>query len=304
MNEVTRACVDCGEDISHRHGNARRCETCARACEKAREAERAKTREYAHTPKMMAERICVVCGGSFRSHSTRRVTCSIRCRSWRATHPGIPIPMERACLTCGQVVSAVNGRRYCSRTCASAASKRRVRDIKSPYVRHETCRTCGGPLPAGAKAGQMYCSQKCGLRDKLAERALMESIGTRACALCGEDFKPKSSRNVTCSPVCSKAWNVATRSTDYNHRRRARLNASKDSVGVSTRDWTRLLNRIGRRCFYCGVKAERLTMDHVIPLSRGGRHAIGNVVPACRKCNGEKHDDLVVEWRRRLASAA
>jgi 5-methylcytosine-specific restriction endonuclease McrA len=43
-------------------------------------------------------------------------------------------------------------------------------------------------------------------------------------------------------------------------------------------------------CHYCGrnVGAENLTMDHVIPVSRGGRSTRGNCVPACKDCNNKK----------------
>ena len=43
-------------------------------------------------------------------------------------------------------------------------------------------------------------------------------------------------------------------------------------------------------CHYCGKKfsAHELTMDHIIPLSRGGRSTKGNVVPACLDCNQKK----------------
>ena len=43
-------------------------------------------------------------------------------------------------------------------------------------------------------------------------------------------------------------------------------------------------------CHYCEGKfaAKDLTMDHVVPVSRGGTSTKGNVVPACRKCNENK----------------
>ena len=60
-------------------------------------------------------------------------------------------------------------------------------------------------------------------------------------------------------------------------------------------------------CHYCGrqVGARQLTMDHVVPLIRGGRSTRGNVVPACKTCNTKKQLLLPVEWEeylRRLAS--
>lgn len=43
-------------------------------------------------------------------------------------------------------------------------------------------------------------------------------------------------------------------------------------------------------CHYCGkkYKPDELTMDHIIPVSRGGKSNKGNVVPCCKKCNSEK----------------
>jgi 5-methylcytosine-specific restriction endonuclease McrA len=50
-------------------------------------------------------------------------------------------------------------------------------------------------------------------------------------------------------------------------------------------------------CHYCGrrVGFKNLTMDHVIPLSRGGRSTKGNLVPCCKKCNTAKKSDLPPE---------
>ncbi|MBW7934511.1 MAG: HNH endonuclease [Gemmatimonadaceae bacterium] len=54
----------------------------------------------------------------------------------------------------------------------------------------------------------------------------------------------------------------------------------------------------GRRCVACGVRLslDVVTLDHVIPLSRGGNHASGNVVAACRDCNQLKSSMLPVEF--------
>jgi len=37
-------------------------------------------------------------------------------------------------------------------------------------------------------------------------------------------------------------------------------------------------------------------MDHLVPLSRGGRSTKGNVVPACKRCNTGKKQNLAFEW--------
>lgn len=43
-------------------------------------------------------------------------------------------------------------------------------------------------------------------------------------------------------------------------------------------------------CYYCHAKflPDELTMDHVVPLSRGGRSTKGNIVPCCKTCNNKK----------------
>lgn len=43
-------------------------------------------------------------------------------------------------------------------------------------------------------------------------------------------------------------------------------------------------------CHYCGKssKPKDLTMDHIIPLSRGGKSTKGNIVPCCKECNNKK----------------
>ena len=57
-------------------------------------------------------------------------------------------------------------------------------------------------------------------------------------------------------------------------------------------------------CYYCGRKVgfASLTMDHVIPLGRGGRSTRGNLVPSCKECNTKKKGSLPVEWAEYLQS--
>ncbi|MFF8942864.1 HNH endonuclease [Streptomyces sp. NPDC014864] len=61
--------------------------------------------------------------------------------------------------------------------------------------------------------------------------------------------------------------------------------------------------RWGGLCCYCDAPAEHL--DHVQPLSRGGRDVLSNVVPACADCNLGKAALTLAEWAgNRLASTA
>jgi len=45
-----------------------------------------------------------------------------------------------------------------------------------------------------------------------------------------------------------------------------------------------------------------ITMDHLVPIVRGGRSTQGNVVPACKDCNSKKKYLLPMEWEEYLAT--
>jgi 5-methylcytosine-specific restriction endonuclease McrA len=50
-------------------------------------------------------------------------------------------------------------------------------------------------------------------------------------------------------------------------------------------------------CHHCGVKVAPadLTMDHLVPIIRGGKSNKGNVVPSCKNCNSERKHRLPFE---------
>ncbi len=59
-------------------------------------------------------------------------------------------------------------------------------------------------------------------------------------------------------------------------------------------------------CYYCRalVSPKELTMDHIIPIIRGGKSTKGNVVPACKECNNKKKHSLPMEWEEYMNRAS
>ncbi|MBU4260150.1 MAG: HNH endonuclease [Proteobacteria bacterium] len=55
-------------------------------------------------------------------------------------------------------------------------------------------------------------------------------------------------------------------------------------------------------CYYCGKQTppKELTMDHIVPISRGGRSTKSNVVTSCKECNNKKKHLLPMEWEEYL----
>ncbi|MSM41330.1 MAG: HNH endonuclease [Geobacter sp.] len=65
-------------------------------------------------------------------------------------------------------------------------------------------------------------------------------------------------------------------------------------------------NRLAKGvCHWCGnsFPADELTLDHIVPVIRGGKSSRGNVVPACKECNSKKKYLLPLEWEEYLGKA-
>ena len=79
---------------------------------------------------------------------------------------------------------------------------------------------------------------------------------------------------------------------------RARMRQVETYI-ITPKEMFRLYNQ---PCMNCGSK-EKQTLDHKIPLSRGGRHSVGNLQTLCLSCNSKKHRRTIMEWRldRRVA---
>ena len=91
-----------------------------------------------------------------------------------------------------------------------------------------------------------------------------------------------------------RAWREANievcraRCRAYWHRRRAGADPSEEVDA-----YAELL--LLQACAYCGATGD-MSLDHVVPLSRGGTHEIDNLLPACRSCNSSKGAKLLEEW--------
>ena len=81
------------------------------------------------------------------------------------------------------------------------------------------------------------------------------------------------------------------------HRANAKYQKAKRKAAITAtvqpitaEQWEELQRSYLLLCVYCLERCADLTMDHVVPLNRGGDHMAGNIVPACRSCNRSKSD--------------
>lgn len=212
--------------------------------------------------------VCVVCGKSFVGGVTA-ATCSRVCQGERRRRLAVPLA---ACGFCGCEFRPHNNlyRSYCSRSCARnhrAALQNGMKLLKLALRQFQN----------GMKAIVRRGNQR--------RQLMARQSGT--CELCSVTFARKSTSQTQCES-CRDARKRAEKRA-YKRRRKQLI---REKSGLATRDvWER-----DPLCHLCGCEtvigdghdptdARYANADHLIPISRGGRHSIENVRIACRKCN-------------------
>lgn len=84
------------------------------------------------------------------------------------------------------------------------------------------------------------------------------------------------------------------------HRRRARI------INTASANCAKIVSLLRHMplCQYCFGLLDSPTIDHVIPLTRGGTHTKGNLVAACQPCNSSKGTKFLSEWSGRVLEEA
>jgi len=82
---------------------------------------------------------------------------------------------------------------------------------------------------------------------------------------------------------------------DPETAKRIRVERAKSRALRKTRWWKNQLHQ--GICHYCGrqFQPDQLSMDHIVPLARGGKSTKGNIVPACVQCNRRKQLETPAE---------
>ncbi len=91
---------------------------------------------------------------------------------------------------------------------------------------------------------------------------------------------------------------AVSRSRSARSARKRKRRLDRVEHDLSDDQWCALTTAWGG-CAYCGAHDRPLQRDCVLPISRGGRYTLDNVVPACGSCNASKCNDEVTGWLRR-----
>ena len=176
-------------------------------------------------------------------------------------------PAWPACWTCGAYMERAHGVRYCSRPCQPSSTK----DGRNRTL---TCTWCSHTFMGEPNKGHdPTCSRSCQTYINLFKRGYVADPW---------------------QPHLTNVWSS-------KERRRARIRMTQ----LEPINRTLVFTRDRYRCWICRrptARTQRVphprapTIDHVVPLSKGGTHTLDNLATACFRCNVRKGDSLEPPW--------
>lgn len=204
------------------------------------------------------------------------------------------------CLICNiKVEQQKRGRAklYCSRACKILMDSKRHKAI---YAKPKNCQYCNQNFDW--KAYVKYCSNSCKRLAQNARNRAKKSFSI--CAICNRQAIGSAGWvRKYCSFECQLKGIYGGKPPLSERSRKAQRNMrERHAPGLTYLEIRHLRiqwQKDGLVCVYCAGPFD--TIDHVIPLTRGGDNMKSNLVPACRSCNSSKGQKLLSEWMPHLA---
>ena len=176
-----------------------------------------------------------------------------------------------------------------------------------------TCPKCGGSKtrkewPKEPKSGRL--NMTCCTTWSMKRGAEVLALGKLTCRTCNadkplDDFirdKRKSFGRATVCKQCIREWARMERHAKVDARRiqseRRRSRLARQTDGTITEKRLRALFSCAEQCPYCqkALGATDKSLDHIVPISKGGLHSIGNVLVCCKDCNTRKGAMNFDDW--------
>lgn len=287
------ACTVCGCRISRMGRNKPR--FCSKACQRI--GGKKPNRRLAP----ILERQCQWCEKWFQTRNQCRRFCSRSCGVLNRHGGGRPL---QVCQHCGKQYKpkAYNRLTFCSRECCYKNRKKSAGTYYRSAIadgmliwasRWKVCKQCRCAFYGRGN----ICSEVCRSASQLSKYYQdVPREYTAVCVRCGVVFKGRRpGRARQCKSCRQSSEKMCNR--NCKHRRKARIKGNM--VGkVSIRQ---VFERDGWRCYLCNkalsqdVKVpndDAPTIDHVIPLAKGGSHSMENLRACCFKCNYTKCDSM------------
>lgn len=103
-------------------------------------------------------------------------------------------------------------------------------------------------------------------------------------------------RNMSKIIKYNKKWAKENFLSARNKDHRYRANKRRNTIQKFTKQQLeQRMSVFGFRCAYCGGSFDHI--DHVKPISKGGPHCLSNLRPSCKRCNLQKHNKSLSDWK-------
>ncbi len=259
-----------------------------------------------HTGRPPVERTCSACGAVFLAANPRRgcPDCQLRqhreydrqywTQKRRTTKTPRPprrrddiTPIERVCSACGTVFLGANPRRSCPE-CQLRRRRERIRQ----HLRDQHKRDAHN-----AKHRRRHARRREEINRKARAYRLKRKLAGHRDPSSLPAYLKRKRRNFPSygseqTKAGKKRWVLANpdRVRDLRRKAEARRRALKSGVFVAPVDPQAIYDRENGRCWLCrkAVDRRQMTLDHVIPISKGGDHAPHNLRIAHPRCNSLK----------------
>lgn len=192
------------------------------------------------------------------------------------------------------------------KTCTSCIDKKPAtefyRRAKSPDGLALVCKAC-----SGLKAREHYEREKCAAKARAKKWAAQNPARRKDIA------RLSAEKHIEKKRAFSREYNKRKRAESPDAareagRRQAAMRRSREKGAggaISAADWQMLFDLFETNvCLYCGSTDSKLTMDHWMPVVRGGKTELGNLLPCCKSCNSRKGDKHPDEWLKTLPTRA
>lgn len=256
-------CIQCGKPFEQVYISGSKQKYCNKKCADRASYERQKKKH---------KRICKKCNKRFNTSIKNDEFCGMDCSN--------NYIMKRECISCGNIFKGTRRVKYCSEEC-----RKEIR----------VCPVCNEKFKELPHSKTIYCSDNCH-KESI-------SLYRSNCIECGTRFKGRKSRaNLFCSRECyhkslgNNGWvphKTINSTTDYGSKKRAK----KYGVEVENINIKEVFERDEWVCGICNEKVDKnipypnsqsASLDHVIPMSKGGGHTYDNVQLSHLRCNLRK----------------
>lgn len=157
-----------------------------------------------------------------------------------------------------------------------------------------------------ARATRMYGNY-------LSETFVEKGCTMRRCVFCGEakplDDFPRNGSDSDGKTVyrldCKVCYNLRRQENKSKNKKAhsdfigGQKRRGEEAPALSHQEWKEVMIFFSGECAYCGCttkRGQRLTRDHLQPISNGGETIPENIVPACSSCNSSKGCEDFREW--------